>query len=262
MEYRRLGKSGIRISRFGVGTGAFPEAGAPRHGTRLLCEAACLGVTFWDTANNYDTYREIRLALRRLGPGRSTITISSKLEAQTFLGASRQLTHCLREIGRDWVDIMLLHYVQEPLVAWHGALEALAKAKRRGEVLAIGLSTHHPRSVRDAIKTGELDCVFVTLNMTGTWVEGRGGSPAMIEACQEAKRAGLGVVILKVLGNGQLVGRKAQALRWAVSRSFVDGIIVGVETIAQLREDLVYFTDGRSPRDYLASSLTAARAVS
>jgi len=212
-----------------------------------LCEAARLGVTFWDTANNYDTYREIRLALARLGSRRSTIMISSKLEAKTLRGASRQIEYCLHEIGRDWVDIMLLHYVQEPLATWRGAIEALRRAKQRGDVLAIGLSTHHPRYVQEAIKTGMLDCVFVTLNVAGTWVEGRGGNPAMIVTCQEAKRAGLGVVILKALGNGQLVSQKGRALRWAVSRSFADGIIVGVETIAQLREDLIYFSSNNSP---------------
>ena len=42
--------------------------------------------------------------------------------------------------------------------------------------LAIGLSTHHPRFVREAIRMGVFDCVFMTLNCAGTWVEGRGGN--------------------------------------------------------------------------------------
>jgi len=255
MEYRWLGKTGIRISRVGIGTGAFPEAGAPRHGARLLRDAASLGVTFWDTANNYDTYREIRLALRWLKSPSSRIVISSKLEAKTARGAARQIQKCLREIGRDWIDVMLLHYVQEPLMAWGGAIEALLKTKRRGEITAIGLSTHNPRYVREAIDSGVMDCVFVTLNVAGTWVEGRGGNAAMIRACQEAKRAGLGVVILKVLGNGALVTQRSRALRWAARRAFADGVIVGVETNVQLREDLRYVDQTRNagPSSYVPS---------
>jgi aryl-alcohol dehydrogenase-like predicted oxidoreductase len=150
---------------------------------------------------------------------------------------------------------MLLHYVQEPLREWRGAIDALVRAKRRGDVLAIGLSTHNPRFVREAIDTGVMECVFVTLNVAGTWVEGGGGNgaclprrsqqanfarrrQAMIDACQAAKRAGLGVVLLKVLGNGALVSQRISALRWAFSRPFADGVIVGVETIAHVRRDL------------------------
>jgi len=206
-----------------------------------LDEAARRGVTFWDTANSYDTYREIRLALNHLNRRRAGIVISSKLEAKTARGAARQIARCLRDIGQDWIDLMLLHYVQEPLEAWTGAIEACLAAKRRGQILTVGLSTHHPRYVQAAISTGVLDCVFVTLNVAGTWVEGSGGNPAMITACKAAKRAGLGVVILKVLGNGQLAVQKARALRWAVRQSFADGIIVGVETLGQLQEDLAYF---------------------
>ncbi len=241
MESRWLGTTGICLSRFGVGTGAFPEVGAPQHGAKLLYEAARLGVTFWDTANSYDTYREIRLALSRLGPSRARIIISSKLEAQTARGASRQITRCLHDVGRDWIDIMLLHYVREPLRAWEGAIKSLRRAKQRGEVLAIGISTHNPRYVREAI-CAQLDCVFVTLNVAGSWVEGRGGNAAMIRACREARQAGLGVVLLKVLGNGALTHRRVQALRWAIRKPFADAVIVGVETIAQLHDDLVFFS--------------------
>ncbi len=62
----------------------------------------------------------------------------------------------------------------------------------------------------------------------------------MIESCVLAKQAGLGVVILKVLGNGQLVSQKMRALQWAARLPFADGIIVGVETLKQLREDVAY----------------------
>jgi len=238
MEERRLGRTGVCVSQVGIGTGAFPEAGAPQHGARLLCEAARLGVTFWDTANNYDTYREIRLALRRLGKASSRIVIASKVEAHSARGAASQLGRALRELGRDRVDIMLLHYVREPLRHWRGALKTLARAKRRGDVRAIGLSTHRPRLVREALEAGGLDCVFVTLNLAGAWIEGRGGRAAMIEACRLARRAGMGVVLLKVLASGQLSGRRVQALRWAARQPFADAILIGVETTSQLHQDL------------------------
>jgi aryl-alcohol dehydrogenase-like predicted oxidoreductase len=132
------------------------------------------------------------------------------------------------------------------LSRWQGAIATLQQAQRRGTVLAIGLSTHNPRYVREAITSGVMDCVFVTLNVAGTWVEGQGGNEAMIQACHKAERAGLGVVILKVLGNGGLASQKARALRWAVRQRFADGVIVGVETVSQLQEDAAYFSS-KSP---------------
>jgi len=241
MEYRWLGHTGICLSRLGIGTGAFPEAGAPDHGARLLCEAERLCLTFWDTANIHETYREIALALKQLGPARARIVISSKIEAKTARGARRQLDSALRALRRGWVDIILLHYVRESLSCWESALDTLHKAKRRGEVLAVGLSTHNPRFVRDGVARKVVDCVFVTLNVAGTWVEGRGGTRSMIEACQDAARTGVGVVLLKVLGNGALIPQRSRALRWAIGQAFADGVIVGTETIAQLRDTLRYF---------------------
>jgi aryl-alcohol dehydrogenase-like predicted oxidoreductase len=162
------------------------------------------------------------------------------LEAQQASGASRQIQRALRQIGRDWIDVMLLHYVREPLGRWAGALAALRRAKRHGDVRAIGLSTHHPRYVLAAIEE-QLDAVFATLNVAGTWNEGPDGREGMVRACRQAARAGLGVVILKVLGNGALCSQKARALRWAARYPHADAVLIGMASVDELRENVTYF---------------------
>lgn len=239
MTERLFGQTGIRVSSLTIGTGAFPEAGAPRVGAAILVRGAELGVTTWDTANNYDTYREIRLALRQLEPRlRDRIVIVSKIEAKTSSGARRQTEQALRQTGRPMVNVMLLHYVREPLTAWDGAIAYLLRAQRRGLVRAIGISTHDARWVRQACVDPRLQVIFGTLNQAGLWLDGGTTREEMRRTLEIASYRGYGIGILKVLGSGALVRRRRAAICWAAAHSFAQTLVIGVENTRQLEANV------------------------
>ena len=130
----RLGRSGLTVSTLCFGTGYM--GGPVAAGARLLTRAYELGVTFWDTSDDYGTHPHVARALRDVG--RDEIVVTTKTYASTAAGARRSLTRALRELRVEAVDIFLLHAVDSAgaLEARLPALETLARAKAEGATAA------------------------------------------------------------------------------------------------------------------------------
>src|SRR3990172_4078558 len=110
-----LGRTGLTVSTLCFGTGYL--GGSPAAGARLLGRAYELGVTFWDTSDDYGTHPHVARALRDVE--RDDVVVTTKTYASTAAGARRSLTRALRELRVEAVDIFLLHAVDSA-----GELEA------------------------------------------------------------------------------------------------------------------------------------------
>lgn len=136
MEYRILGDSGIRVSRlcFGSLTIGPLQAKLPvAAGAAVLQAAFDAGVTFVDTAQLYRTYAPLREALKGR---RHEIVVASKSYAYDREGMRHSVEEACRELGRDYVDIFLLHE-QESYLTLKGHREALTyllDAKKEGQI--------------------------------------------------------------------------------------------------------------------------------
>lgn len=108
-----LGLTGLRVSTLCFGTGYL--GGSAAAGARLLTRAYDLGVTFWDTSDDYGTHPHVARALREVG--RDRVVVATKTYASTEGGARRSVTKALRELGVEAVDIFLLHAVDSALDA-------------------------------------------------------------------------------------------------------------------------------------------------
>lgn len=242
-----LGMTGLFVSRLGFGTGDLsPGCDISAHaGAKLLVRAFERGITFWDTANNYDTYEPIRLALRHLGRRGRDVVISSKIEAMSERAATRQIDRALQEIRREPLELMLLHCVNEPLSEWDGAIRALERAQHDGKVRFWGLTTHRRQVVMEALRRPEIAVIGSPMNPQGIWIEnqpkpkhGAAARDAMGRALARAKATGKGVFIFKALGAGALAPQKRQAIRWAMGRPYADAVCLGMSTPAELEEIL------------------------
>ena len=144
MRYRELGRTGLRVSQlcFGALTiGPLQRNLSPEEGSAVLLRALELGVNFVDTAEIYDTYDHIRLALERF-PGRGQVVVATKSYAYTREGMLASLERAQRGLGQEVVPIFLLHE-QESSHTLRGhwpALEVLLEAKEAGIVQAVGIS--------------------------------------------------------------------------------------------------------------------------
>lgn len=248
MEKRvTLGRSGLTVSTLCFGTGYL--GGSVAAGARLLAQAYDLGVTFWDTSDDYGTHPHVARALREVG--RDGVVVATKTYATTAVGARRSVAKALRELGVETVDIFLLHAVDSPgeLEVKLPALEALTKAKAEGLVRAVGVSSHSREVLARLAGLPEVDVALVVVNQTGAWM--KDASPTeMAAAVRRLSRSGRGVYGMKALGSGQVTEPTAvaSALRYAFDYPYAHAICVGITSEAELEADVAIWREAEARR--------------
>jgi aryl-alcohol dehydrogenase-like predicted oxidoreductase len=233
----KLGRTGLTVSTLCFGTGYL--GGSATAGARLLARAYDLGVTFWDTSDDYGTHPHVARALREVGS--DDVVVATKTYASTALGARRAVRKALRELRIEAVDIFLLHAVDSTgdLEAKLPALEALSKAKAEGLVRAIGVSSHSHEVLRRLLTLPEVDVTLVVVNQTGAWM--KDASPVeMTQAIRHLSRSGRGIYGMKALGSGQVTEPTAvaTALQYAFRYPYTHAICVGITSEAELEADV------------------------
>lgn len=242
MEYRMLGKTGIKVSRLCFGAlviGPLQRNLSIDEGAAVIEEALRLGVNFIDTADLYDTYPYIKRAMERTG---IRPVISSKCYAYTREDAKRRLDRALTELGTDYIDLFLMHEQEsEHTIRGHWeAFEYYLEQKQAGVIKAVGLSTHHIAAVKAAAKVPEMDVIHPIVNRRGLGICD-GTVDEMLEAIKEAHDAGKGIYGMKIFGGGNLLGEFEDALRFGLSIPWLDSIAVGMQSIDEVRMNVALF---------------------
>lgn len=225
MELRRLGRSGLRVSPLGLGTarmaglgwrhGAAPAVTpeARRDAVRQVREAVDLGVTLFDTADNYGDGESERILGEALH-GRPGVIVVTKFGEDPIPGrddpwaldadaVGRKCEASLRRLGVDCIDVYLLHrrdYPLERVPELVGVLEDLVAA---GLIRAYGWSTDDVERAR-AFAEGE-HCTAIEHRLHVLH-----DAPAMLELCREHDLASLNRVPLLM---GVLTGRWSETTR-------------------------------------------------
>lgn len=151
MEYRTLGKSGLRVSAVGLGTNQFggkvDEAGV-RH---LIDRALDAGVNFIDTADIYTGGRSEETIGKAIRGRRDKVIVATKVgsrvgDGPNEAGASRQrirdgVEASLRRLGTDYIDLYQIHRV-DPKTPFEETMRALDDLVRAGKVRYIGASNY------------------------------------------------------------------------------------------------------------------------
>lgn len=186
MKQRRLGKTDIVISEVGLGTWQLSGDvwGKKTEGEyiRAIEVAIEAGINYLDTALEYGNgYCEgvVGKALR----GNSSVVISSKVPPQCDDWSPKPeskiedyfspdwIVRCcettLKNLGRDWIDVLFLH-------TWNAAwghctewYEAMVKLKEDGKIRAIGISVgdRRPGEANTHIEAGRIDAIQVVYNI-------------------------------------------------------------------------------------------------
>ena len=153
MEYAKLGKSGIEVSRLCVGCMSFGKPSAdfhewtldPEKTKEVVRRALELGINFFDTANTYShgTSEEyLGRAIRSLVPREKAVLASKVYFNEGHLSKeaiAREIDDTLRRLGTDYLDLYIIHRFDysTPMEETMTALDALVKA---GKVRALGAS--------------------------------------------------------------------------------------------------------------------------
>ena len=143
MEYRILGKTGLKISRLGFG--GIPIQKISQEETKVLIHyLAEQGVNYIDTARAY-TVSEAYLGYALEGI-RDRFILATKSMARTEQAMEQDIEISLKTLKTDYIDLYQVHNPTlaelEQVTAPGGALDALKKAKAAGKIGHIGVTAH------------------------------------------------------------------------------------------------------------------------
>ena len=229
MEYRTLGKTGLKISRLGFG--GIPIQRIDAVGTRaLVAELISAGVNFIDTARGYTVSEEyLGFALEGV---RDRFVLATKSMARTAEAMAKDIDISLGNLRTDYIDLYQIHnpgekdleQVMEP----GGALEALLEAKKSGKIGHIGITLHSVELFRRAIDLEWVETVMFPYNIVETQGE------ELISLCAER---GIGFICMKPLAGGAIEDAEI-AMRFIVSNPDVSVIIPGMATAREIAENV------------------------
>jgi hypothetical protein len=261
LTHRTLGKTGLRVTSlaFGCMTTSDPS---------VIKRAADLGVNHFDTARVYQNGNNERMVGAALKDVRQNVIISSKSVSRTRAELLADLDKSLSELGTDYLDIWYLHNRNEPEEVTEDLLEAQRMAKQSGKVRFAGVSTHFnmDRILAHLAKLGQTDVVLTTYNFAMRSVDAAMNTNPdapktdMTGAIRSARKAGLGIVAMKVMAGGvgrvqrgdrvyganpQTLGKRLStpgvpvaAIKWALANESVDSAIVCMTNHDELDENL------------------------
>ena len=220
MEYRVLGRSGVKIAPLGLGTGNFADPTSEAEAIRMLMRAVEAGVNLIDTANSYTDGESERFIGRAFAQGlpRHEVILATKAfqrvgpgpndEDLSRLHLIRACEDSLRRLQTDTIDLYQIHR-PSPSIPVDETLGALTDLVRQGKVRYIGSSTHPAWKVMEAIMVSELKgyarfvCEQPPYNLLDRRIENE-----LVPLCQAY---GLGLITWSPLAQGVLAGRYPSA---------------------------------------------------
>lgn len=229
MEYRELGKTGLRVSLVGFGGIPIQRVDMAAAG-EILVQATAQGINFIDTARGY-TDSEVKIG-QFLKDRRSDCLIATKSMARTAEAMARDIDVSRQNLQTDMIDLYQLHNVKDEatlaqVLAPGGAMTALKKARQAGKIRFIGITSHLPGALVKAIRTGEFDTVQFPYNLVEREAE------QLLLA--EARERQVGTIIMKPLAGGAFKNAEL-ALRWLLNQP-VTTIIPGMDSVEQVRQN-------------------------
>ncbi len=221
MEYRRTGRSGLKLPAISLGLWHnFGDDRGLESQRAILRRAFDLGVTHFDLANNYGPppgSAELnfgKLLKQDFAPYRDELVISSKAGYLMHPGpygewGSRKyllssLDNSLQRMGLDYVDIFYSHRF-DPQTPLEETMGALASAVQQGKALYVGISSYTSEQSREAARILQEMGVRPLIHqpsysMINRWTEEDG----LLDVLEEA---GMGCISFVPLAQGLLTGK-------------------------------------------------------
>ena len=237
MEYRILGKTGLKVSRLGFG--GIPIQRIDAEGTKtLIRQLAQAGVNFIDTARGY-TVSEAYLGYALEGL-RDRFVLATKSMAVTREAMAADVETSLQNLRTDYIDLYQIHNPSaenfEKIIAPGGALEALMEAKAAGKIGHIGLTTHSACLLERVMEQDWVETLMFPYNIVETQ------ATELIARCGEKN---IGFIDMKPLAGGAIEDATL-ALRFLMADDNVTVIIPGMAEPKELEQNLAA-VEGASP---------------
>ena len=288
MEYRTLGRTGLRVSAVALGCEGF--ANKTSEEVRADFDHAIeQGVNFLDL---YASAPDLRSAIGAALRGRrERMVIQGHLcsvwEEGQYL-RSRDLEKCraafddlIARLGTDYVEIGMIHYVDSDAdlsaVLEGPVLQYARQLRAEGRIRHIGLSSHNPTVALRAAESGAIDVLMFSVNpcydllppsddVETLWSDASYANdlhdidPERQRLYEFCAREGVGIDVMKAYGGGDLLsdanspfGRPltpVQCIEYALTRPAVAAVMVGCRSRAELDAALAWCSATPDERDY------------
>ncbi len=290
MEYRVLGRTGLRVSEIGMGCEGFVDK--PYEEVLALVDAMEAGGI--NIVDLYTPDPSVRSHLGRALRGRRekfvlqahlcTIWKDGQYKRTRAMEEVRAgFTDQLERLETDHVEIGMIHYA-DTMADWEkiltgGVMDYAKELKAAGVIRHIGLSSHSAEVSLAAVEAGLIDVLMFSVNpcydlLPGDRdIEALGAvesyqapllnmdpqRQALYETCQ---RLGVGITVMKAFGGGDLLSDLGpagmaltvdQCLHYALTRPAVASVLAGAKTGEELARSLAYETASPEERDYAAA---------
>lgn len=291
MEYRELGRTGIKVSVIALGCEGFvANEGALTE--QLLNAAEQGGINCIDL---YAPQPEMRSRLGKWLRGRRgkfvlqahlcTVWQEGQYKRTREIGEVKaSFEDLLTRLATDYIDIGMIHYV-DSLEDWEavagGPVMAYAREMQaQGKIRYIGLSSHNPAAAMQAVQSGLIDVLMFSVNPCydlqpanedcyALW-DGKNYDRQLVnmdperEALYETcSRLGGAITVMKAFGGGDLLDEELspagkaltvnQCLHYALTRPGVAAVMSGAHTVDELEKCLEYTTAADVEKDYAAA---------
>ena len=291
MNYRELGKTGLKLSEIGLGCEGFVDADD-------ALSDAIFELALQNGVNCLDMYTPDPAAQKKIGRGiapvRKDFILQGHLCTQWKNGQYEE-TRKLQEVkdafeamlhnpGTDYVDVGNLHYV-DSLETWqkildNGVLNYALELKAAGRIRYLSMSSHNPIVALEAVKTGHLDALLFSINPCYDLLPGNEDcetlwadesyekplfnlDPVREELYETCQRLGVGITVMKAFGGGDLLSEEyspagkamtaVECLHYALTRPAVASVMCGAKSVDDLKASLAYETASDEEKDYAAT---------
>ena len=243
-----LGKSGIKTTLLGMGTGYSGynrSSNITRAGVAesIIHQAYEKGIRFFDCADSYGTHPFTAAALKDYP--RESYTLSSKIwvgpggipeterpDADVVVDRFR------RELKTDYLDMVQIHCMTDS--QWTDKqkkqMDILENLKVKKIIRAHGVSVHSLEAMEAAVENPWIDVIHVRINPYGEVMD-KSDANSVIPVIEKLHKAGKGVIGMKLIGNGKFRDDSEKidaSLKYVLGLGTVDMIIVGFERPEQI----------------------------
>jgi aryl-alcohol dehydrogenase-like predicted oxidoreductase len=267
MEYRKLGKSALQVSRIGFGAMSLKsDMGSAKN---VLHRALDLGINYFDTADLYEKGENEKLIGAAFKEKRKDVIIASKVGNQWRADGSgwdwnpnkeyilASVEGSLQRLNTDYIDLYQLHggTIQDPI---DETIEAFELLVQQGKIRYYGISSIRPNVIREYVKRSNIVSVMMQyslldrrpeetclplLQQHGISVVTRGSvaqgllidKPAKEYLKYSTEQVGKAAQSIKSL-SGEKRSAMQTALQFVLQHSAVTSAVVGIRTMEQLKE--------------------------
>jgi len=264
-----LGKTGLKVTRVGFGTG-MRGGGRQTNLTRMGMEKATAllkfgyerGIRLFDMADMYGTHPFVAAALKGL-PREKLVYVSKiwvrpgGIPEKERPDADVLVDRFRKELDTDYIDLLLIHCMTD--ADWTDKqkrqMDIMANLKAKGIIKAHGVSVHSLAALKAAAESPWVDSVHARINPYGVAMDGK--PEDVVPVLKKFREAGKGVVGMKIIGEGRFRDsdqQRDESVKYVLGLGCVDTLIIGFEKT----EEIVDF-ENRVRKALAAASPVPAR---